>query len=380
MRALNRFAAAAVTAGALAAAAGTAGASADPLHHGGYQRPAGAVFVQTDNLAGNQIVAYDRAPNGTLTAAGTYQTGGLGGQLAGSEVDHVASQGSLVYDRQDSLLLAVNAGSNTISVFAVSGDRLSLRQVISSGGTFPVSIAEQNGLAYVVNAEDGGAVQGYGIAFGHLFPLPGTNRALGLNPAAAPQFVNTPGQVAFSPSGSQLIVTTKANGNDIDVFRIGFLGRLSPPVVNDEAGTVPFGIDFDQAGHLILADAGTDALASYQLHGNGTVTLIDSIGTGDAATCWVTDADGHLYVSNAGSGELSNFVSSHSGQLTLLGQQATDGGTVDATASSDDRFLYVQTGAAGIVDEFAIAPDGTLEEIGTVTVPGAVGGEGIVAS
>ena len=49
------------------------------------------------------------------------------------------------------------------------------------------------------------------------------------------------------------------------------------------------------------------------------------------------------------------------GQLTLLGEQATDGGTVDASVSSDGRFLYVQTGAAGIVDEFAITPSGGAE-------------------
>ena len=381
MRALNRFAAAAVSAGALMSV-GVATAAADGLHRGGPgPRDAGTVFVQTDNLAGNQIVAYDRAGNGTLTQAGTYATGGLGGQLTGSVVDHVASQGSLVYDRQDGLLLAVNAASNTISVFAVSGDRLSLRQVIGSGGTFPVSIAEQNGLVYVVNAENGGSVQGYGIAFGHLFALPGTKRALGLNAAAEPQFVNTPGQVAFSPSGSQLIVTTKANGNDIDVFRIGFFGRLSAtPIVNSEPEAVPFAIVFDQAGDLLVAEAGTNALASFQLHRNGTVTALDTVDTGDKATCWVAEADGRFYASNAGSGTLSAFAVGAGGQLSLLGEQATDGGTVDASASSDGRFLYVQTGAAGIVDEFAITPSGALREVGKVTVPGAVGGEGIAAS
>ncbi len=54
-----------------------------------------AVFVQTDGLSGNQIVAYDRAGNGALTQAGVYSTGGLGGQLTGSVVDHTASQGAL---------------------------------------------------------------------------------------------------------------------------------------------------------------------------------------------------------------------------------------------------------------------------------------------
>jgi hypothetical protein len=92
-----------------------------------------AVFVQTDNTSGNQVVAYYRAPDGTLSPAGTYATGGLGGVLAGSVVDHLASQGSLSYDPGHGLLYAVNAGSDTVSVFAVNGDRLALRQVLSSG-------------------------------------------------------------------------------------------------------------------------------------------------------------------------------------------------------------------------------------------------------
>ena len=100
--------------------------------------------------------------------------------------------------------------------------------------------------------------------FGHLLPIPDANRPLGLDPTATPQFTHTPGQVAFSPGGSHLIVTTKANGNDIDVFGIGAGGGLSAhPVVNSEPGTIPFGIAFDPAGHLVVAETGINALATY---------------------------------------------------------------------------------------------------------------------
>ena len=145
-------------------------------------------------------------------------------------------------------------------MFGVHGDRLRLLQVLGSGGTFPVSVAIHHAVVYVLNAEEGGSVQGYRIGLGGLVPLPGSNRALGLNPAATPQFTNTPGQVAFSPGGGQLVVTTKANGNDVDVFRVGPGGYLSStPVVNSEPGTVPFAIAYDRAGHLVIAEAGTNA-------------------------------------------------------------------------------------------------------------------------
>ena len=73
------------------------------------------------------------------------------------------------------------------------------------------------------------------------------------------------------------------------------------------------------------------------------------------------------------------FPGQRHGQLTLLGKTTTDPGTVDASASANGQFLYVQTGGNGIVDEFQVNANGSLTEIGSVTVAGSVGGEGIVA-
>jgi DNA-binding beta-propeller fold protein YncE len=357
------------------ASSGTAGAAI--VHRPSFARGADVVFVQTDNASGNQVVAYHRAASGTLTLAHVYGTGGLGGQLAGSVVDHLASQGSLQYDPLHAAVYAVNAGSDTVSVFAARGDRLFLRQVISSGGAFPVSIAVRGDLLYVLNALDGGSVQGYRVAFGRLFPIPGSRRHLGLDPTATPQFTNTPGQVAFSPGGSQLIVTTKANGNEIDVFAVRADGKLSAaPTVNQEAGTVPFAIAFDTGGHLVIANA----VATFALHHDGTVTPIDSVGTGQAATCWVVRDGQLLFASNAGSANVSGYSSDAAGALTLLGQTPTDPGTVDAAVTPGGQYLYVQAGGTGSVDEFRVGPGGSLTEIGTVTVAGAVGGEGIAAA
>jgi hypothetical protein len=39
----------------------------------------------------------------------------------------------------------------------------------------------------------------------------------------------------------------------------------------------------------------------------------------------------------------------------------------------------VQTGGNGVVDEFNVNANGSLVELGSVRVPGAAGGEGIVA-
>jgi 6-phosphogluconolactonase (cycloisomerase 2 family) len=343
--------------------------------------PAGAVFVQTDAVSGNAIAVYDRSGDGTLQAAGTYQTGGLGGALTGSVVDHLASQGSLAYDRGRGLLYAVNAGSNTITVFSVAGDRLIRRQVISSGGTFPVSITVHGNLLYVLNARDGGSVQGFARIGDALVRVPAWHRDLGLNPAQTPEFTSTPGQVSFTPDGSGLVVTTKGNGSDIDVFAVTPLGGPSArPVVNADPGNVPFAVSFDSGGHLVVAEAGPNAVATFTVSRGGTVTLVDRAATGQAATCWIVSDGTAFFASNAGSGTLSGYGDDGSGTLRAAGSTATGPGTVDAAVSGDGRYLYVQAGATGAVDEFRVNPGGSLTSIGSVTVPGAVGGEGIAAS
>jgi 6-phosphogluconolactonase (cycloisomerase 2 family) len=383
MRRLTRLALAAGVALALAPlvaplAAGAEGIPQGPPFGGGGEH---AVFVQTDNTAGNQVVAYDRADNGSLTLESTYNTGGLGGVLNGSKFDHLGSQGSLTYDPSQASLYAVNAGSNTVSVFSVRGDDLTLRQVVSSGGTFPVSVAAHGNLVSVLNALNGGSVQEYYAFFGHLFPIQGSNRALGLTiPSDTNQFTHTPGQVSYSPDGSQLIVTTKASSNAIDVFNVGFFGFPSrSPVVTTLPGTVPFAITFDQAGHLVIGEAGPSALATFTLNRDGTVTQLDSLTNGQPGLCWVTPAGSFFYTGNTGSNSTSGYQTDASGQLTLLGATPTDPGTVDGSASSNGRFLYVQTGGNGIVDEFQVNGNGSLNEIGSVPVAGAAGGEGIVA-
>jgi DNA-binding beta-propeller fold protein YncE len=189
---------AAVTAGGAAAAALSAlPAGAAAVH--GIPAPAHAVFVQTDNTAGNTIVAYERTASGGLQQAGSYPTGGDGGQLSGSVVDHLASEGSLAYDRQAGLLYAVNAGSNTITEFSVRGDKLIRSQVVSSGGQFPVSIAVHGNHVFVLNALGGASVSGFIQSGDRLIPQPSWHRDLGLGTTPSTAFTGTPGQIEFTP-------------------------------------------------------------------------------------------------------------------------------------------------------------------------------------
>jgi 6-phosphogluconolactonase (cycloisomerase 2 family) len=362
--------AAAVTGGVTTVGAGVAAASTT--------NNTPVVFVQNQAVTGNTVFAYDRATDGTLTLAGSYATGGVGGALAGAVVDRTASQGSLVADRANDELYAVNAGSDTVSVFGVDGDQLTLRQVIDSGGSFPVSVTTRGDAVYVLDARDGGAIQGYLNRNGRLIRIPAWHRGLGLAANAA-EFTHTPGQVAFTPDGRHLVVTTKAGSNSILVYGVGAAGQPSAtPTARTEDGTVPFAVAFDSRDNLQVADAGTNAVSSYSIAPDGSLTLLGSTGTHQAATCWIAATGDLLAVSNAGSATVSRLTATTTAP-TFIGNTGTDAGTVDASFTPDGSFLYVQGGRYGNVDAFSVSAGGTLTEVGAVTVPNAAGAEGIVA-
>ena len=86
----------------------------------------GAVFVQLNGAAGNSVEAFARSDTGALTPVGEFTTGGLGAKQVGAPVDALASQGSLALVDDGETLVAVNAGSGTVSALGIHRDRLSL--------------------------------------------------------------------------------------------------------------------------------------------------------------------------------------------------------------------------------------------------------------
>jgi hypothetical protein len=376
-----RFAIAAAGISAGMALAGVSVSAADSGPGSGWGSP-NLVFAQTNAVSGNQIVVYLQTGGG-LTFAGRYLTGGTGATASGAVVDTLASQGSLVYDAAQRVLINVNAGSDSISVFGVIGNRLYLRQVLPSGGVFPDSVGVSGDLVYVLNAGGGGALQGYQFEGGWLSPIPGSSRSLGLMNSDPPNYLDSPGQVGFSPSGRQLLVTTKASGSDIDVFQVERNGDLSAsPVVNPSAQPVPFGFTFDNFGRLVVTEAGTSSVTTYSLAPDGSLNSIASLGDGEAALCWITQADGYFYGANAGSNTLSGYRVGFNGSLSLLGDRGgivatTGAGPIDLAAA--DGYLYSQAGGAGAIEEFRVNWDGSLTEITSVTGLGA-GIEGLATS
>jgi len=357
------------------------GAQASSAHagHGHGRRGGRFVYVQTNEPSGNAIAVYRRAHDGQLTRVGTYGTGGLGGAaLPGTESDRLASQGSLALDHH--LLIALNAGSNTVSAFRAHGPHLELVSVLPSGGRFPASVGIHDDLAYVLNSGGTGIVQGFRIGPHGLAPIAGSARSLGLANTTPPNFLTAPGQVGFTPDGRQLLVTTKASTSSIDVFQVGQDGRLSAaPVVNPSATPVPFAFTFGAGDRLVAGEAGASSVTTYRIQSSGTLTDPKSQTDGQGALCWIQRVGDVYFASNTASNDLSSFRIDPFGQPVLLAAVAatTNPGPIDLASSG--RFLYAETGINGTVDEFAVGENGTLTPIGNVDdLPPGI--EGIAAS
>jgi hypothetical protein len=310
MRLRNQLRAA--SAGVLALGLGvvfSANAGAATPHFFGDHAPRTALFVETDATAGNSVLSYRQASDGTISFSGSYATGGLGATAAGATADPLASQDGLVLANHGANLIATNPGSDTITVFAVDGTHLYVQQQLPSGGLFPDSIATSGNLVAVLNAGGAGSVAEFQWFGGHLVALPGQVRSLGLSNATLPDFHHGPGEVAYTPNGQDLIVTTKLSTNAYDVFPVGPFGALATsPVVTAAVNALPFSFVFDAAGNVVATEASNSSVTTYSVNSNGTLSPLGTVKDGAMALCWISGANGYYYGSNAGSGTVSSFT------------------------------------------------------------------------
>ena len=362
---------------------------------------AGTVYTLTNTPMRNDVIAYRRAADGTLTMQGTYDTGGLGsGAYENSDtmivLGSAAGQSSPVdLGGGSDLLFAANAGSDEISVFQVGATgELTLVETEPSGGERPTSLTVNNGLLYVMNSAGDGlpgagfcfggepSISGFRVApSGELTPIPGSTRKLsgGVGSGCT--------QVSFNPGGDVLIAM-QIGSDKIDTFTIGDDGVASGPLVNESSGTGPFGLTFDREGRLLTtenfgAKEEQGAVASYSIGNDGRLAPIgESIPIGETDPCWIVlSPDGaYAYTSSFGPnpilavadessrrGTISSFQVGDDGRLTLLDAQAAQVGvgSVDIALGGNGRYLYALNSVEGAVKGFRVE-QGTLTPITTV--------------
>lgn len=366
----------------------------------------GAIYINTNQIGGNNIVAIRRGFDGLLTPLQTISTGGKG--TAGP----TESQDSVVLNDDHTLLFTVNVASNDISVFSVDQQtfELTLVQRIASGGDRPVELAVHNNLLYVANSGLRSGISGFGIgAGGTLTPIPGSIKPFSFGdgspfgdvtlpctsifPALEKDVTcsaTQPADIRFTPDGRHLIVSERLV-NQFSVFDIDANGVAGERESRTSAGESPFGIDFDNKGRMFVAEAFLDrpnqgALSSYTIAVNGTTqTITSSLKTGQSTGCWIaiTPNGRFAYMTNPGAGTISGFNIMDNGQLQLIkgqGTVATSHDPRDESITPNGRFLYTINNSVGSVNGYLIQADGALTQI-TTTGEGAIPrfGQGLAA-
>ncbi|BDG03188.1 lactonase family protein [Anaeromyxobacter oryzae] len=320
---------------------------------------AGAVFTISDDATANSVLAFSRADDGSLHLEGTFPTGGKG---SGGGEGVLGSQGAVTLTGDGRFLLVVDAGSDEISVFRVHGARLTQTSRVSSGGALPVSVAEHDGLVYVLDAGGDGNIAGLRLdEDGALRPVPGS--VLPLSAAGT-----GPAQIGFDASGRTLAVTEKAS-QTISLYRMGEDGRAAGPSPSPSAGATPFGFAFTRRDILAVSEAGGGSVSSYDLEGGELELVSATVSDGGRAPCWVVaTSDGRrVFVANAGSGTVSSYLVDARGTLTLRDGTAgviPGGKALDTALSAGDRFLYVIDPNHQAIQAFTVAADGSLAPLG----------------
>ncbi len=332
---------------------------------GGYDHPR-AVYTMSNDATANSVLVYRRACNGSLTLQGTFPTGGRGSGAG------LGNQGGVVLSGDHRFLLAVDAGSNDVTVFAVKERGLTPFAQAPSGGNKPVSVTIDDDLVYVLNAGSDN-ISGFRLGKGKLQPMAGSTRPLSATGTG-------PAEIKFSPDGRSLVVTEKAT-NKITIYSVGPNGTPGQtPTIVDSAGQTPFGFDFARWRTLIVSEAAGGApnastVSSYQLSRTGALSLVDgSVPTNQTAACWIAvTLDGrYAYSTNTHSGSISGFSVAPGGGLNPLSQDgrtgvlANNGAPIDLAITEDDRYLYALDSQNHAISGFAIGAGGSLTLLGSM--------------
>ena len=348
----------------LAAAFAVSAAIAKPAH-----AQLGNVYTSTNAAGGNSVIRLHRAQNGRLTSGGTYPTGGKGTGAS------LASQGSVIVGPGAQYLYTVDAGSNDIATFQIQPNGLKWVSNTSSGGIMPVSLTAHGKLVYVVNAGGEDNISGFRVLpNGTLQAIPNSNQLLSATGTGA-------AEIAFSATGSQLVVTEKGTGH-IDVFPVDGNGVAGEAIVTNSVGVTPYGFAFDAGNHFLVSEAfggatSASAVSSYFVSNFGSLPITGSALDDQTAACWVATAGSYAWTANAGSGSISAYFISPGGNLSLIpgtGVVASLGSNAkptDMAIDASQQYLYVLEDGIGAVAGFHIEPNGTLIAIGVNSSLGA---------
>ena len=318
----------------------------------------GKVFTSTNATGGNELLVFAPVRSGDLALVERVATSGQGTGAA------LGSQSAVTLSSDGRHAFVVNAASSTVSTFAIRNSGVTLTSVVDSGGLTPISVTENDGIVYVLNAGGAGNVAGFRNVQGQLRPIANSSR--GLSAAGG----TGPAQVGFGADG-ELIVVTEKTTNRITSYVVRRDGTLGSAVVTASSGATPFGFAFDRRDHLIVSEAPGSAASSYSFDERARPRLLSaSVPDTQAAACWVAvTPDGRFaYTANAGSSSLSSYRIARSGRIELAnavaGSTGANAGALDIVVSPSGRRLFAVASRSLQIVAFSVGSDGNLTTLG----------------
>jgi 6-phosphogluconolactonase len=322
----------------------------------------GALYTQTNDPAGNSVQRFARAADGSIKPAGTFATGGLGLATLGGR------QGAVELSDDGRYLYAVNAGSDSVSVFRTSRTRIRLVDTVASGGDAPASVDEQDGRVYVLNSGGTPNVTAFWRGGrGSLKAIATRELAPGADGAA---------QVSVLPDGRSLVVSERL-ANRLETLPLDRFGRPGAPTVTASSGAVPFGFGIAPQGTLVVSEAGASTVSSYRAARDGSLrTLTASLAVGQGAACWVAvSPNGRFAYTGNAAGGISGFAIARDGTLSPIGTTLL-ASPRDLDFDASGRYLQAIS-ATGQVASYRVGSNGSLTLVDTA--PAAAGITGAAA-
>jgi 6-phosphogluconolactonase len=330
----------------------------------------GVIYTESNDGQQNSILSYFQNSNGTLSYLATTASGGAGTGSA------LGSQGALALDETHHWLYAVNAGSNSISVFNINDDgSLVLTQTVSSYGSLPVSLTVFGWWLYVVNSGNGN-IGGFDInsSNGTLSYISGSNQSLSSASAS-------PAEIKFTPD-RHLIVTEK-NSNKLITYPVTTSGLASAGSFTTSSMPTPYGfavsgnnvvVAHTSNGAANFSTVGSYAVAPYNNSTNGSATITYPACTPlcaeqTLASRVVTTSDGrYAYVTNSGSNTISSFTVNVDGSMQIMNKTEATTGSVptDVVFSINESYLYAINSSSHTISEYKKSPNARLSIIGEI--------------
>jgi 6-phosphogluconolactonase (cycloisomerase 2 family) len=355
--------------------------------------PKGVVYVESNVAAaqGNQILAYKRDDAGSLTPikGSPFSAGGTGVSLS-FDLGPFDSDQEIITNQDQTLLFAVNGGSNSIAVFTFKSDGALVPvdgSPFPSGGSNPVSLGLSGNMLVAVNQDNDPGNPGLFLpsyatikikADGSLVPVK--------NSAFAVDLGSSPTQALVPPANSSLVFGCDFLGGLLRSFQLTSKGQLVPVDVQalppDEFALsgeppLPLGLwSHPKKPILYVGFVTINRIGVYRYNNQGQFEFLRSVPDTGNGVCWLrtNKAGTRLYASNTGDPSISVYDISIDPTEPIEIQKVVLNGMSNVfqiTLDPAEEFFYAvtqrasaaQTASANALHVLTINADGTLTEV-----------------